>query len=172
MDRSSRRPSRDHEVHRAVIIEIGGDHASSGGRETKRRLRGHIRERAVPIVAPENIVPRRVGRSRILRRRDVEIQVAVMVVVHKRHSHAAFFPANAHCSRHIFKLAVAFVMEKLHSIAQANCQIGLTVIIKIPSGTTHTAAHNLKSSFFCLVLKPAISEIVQQSAGSLHHTAH
>src|SRR6267378_905289 len=59
IDGCSRLPPRDDEVNRAVIVEIGGDNASSRGRKTERGFRGHIRERAIAIAAPKNIVRRR-----------------------------------------------------------------------------------------------------------------
>ena len=58
-------------------------------------------------------------------------------------------------------------MEKLHSIAQANCQIGLTVIVEVSSRTTQTTTDHAKSGFPGPVLKSAIAEIAQQAAGAV-----
>src|SRR5207245_9092163 len=75
--------------------------------------------------------------------------------------------ADTHRLCHVLKLAVSFVMEKLHSIAQANCQIGLTVIVEVSGRTTQTTTDHAKYGFPGPVLKSAIAEIAQQAAGAV-----
>ena len=56
IDGSSCLPARNDEVHGAIIIEVRGNNPRAGGRKIERRSRRHVCERAVPIVAPKNIV--------------------------------------------------------------------------------------------------------------------
>ncbi len=140
VDGSSLRSSRDHEVHRAVIIKISGDHARARGCNAQRRFHGHICKCAIPIVAPKNIVRRPARRSRIGRHGDVQIQVAIVVVVHERQAHAAFVPPDSNLLRHINKFPISTVAQQPHAVAQTNRQIGVAVIIEIARRATEAAA--------------------------------
>ena len=63
IDRSSCLPARDDEVNCPVVVKISADNPSARGCKTERRLRGHVRECAIAVVAPKNIVRRRARRS-------------------------------------------------------------------------------------------------------------
>ena len=172
IDRSSHLPARDDEVNCPVVVKIRADNSSARGRNSKRRFRGHIRECAIAIVAPENIVRRRARRSRFRRRCDVQIEVAIMVVIHKRQAHAAFFSADSHRLGHVLELAFTFVMEKLHPIAQANCQIGLAVIVEIAGRTSEAAPSEMDTCFLGHIVESSIAHAAQQPARAVRRTAY
>ena len=67
----ARRPARNNKINRAVIVEVRRHHTRARRRHPQRGLSRDIRERAIPIVAPQQIVRRHARRARIRPHRDV-----------------------------------------------------------------------------------------------------
>ena len=95
-----------------------------------------------------------------------------MVVIHKRQAHAAFFSADSHRLGHVLELAFTFVMEKLHPIAQANCQIGLAVIVEIAGRTSEAAPSEMDTCFLGHIVESSIAHAAQQPARAVRRTAY
>ncbi len=63
-------------------------------------------------------------------------------------------------------------MEKLHPIAQANCQIGLAVIVEIPRRTSEAAPSEMDACFLGHIVESYIAHAAQQPARAFRRTAY
>jgi len=65
---------------------------------------------------------------------DVEIEIAVVVVVDEGCAHAAFFATNAGFFGDVFEFSVAIVVKEADTVGEADGEIGVAVIVEIPRG--------------------------------------
>ena len=152
--RRSHVPGRTHKIDCAVIVGVRAYCGKAWPVPLQRQFGGHVGESTVTIVSEHDVracnfrIPRAHRRlTRIENRiraitRDVEVDIAVMVVIHKGH-------ANVHQTRthpeirtpessrltHIFKLSIFLVMQQQHAISQRDRQIDATVVVVVPCRT-------------------------------------
>src|SRR6266849_2157143 len=166
VDGSAVAAAGENEIDGAVVVEVGRDEASPGGVNAEAGFRRDSRERAVTVVAPEDVV-RLCSLRRIVRRHgDVEIEVAVVVVIDEREANAAFFAANSHFLCYVFKLAVTGVAEETNSIGETDGEIGVAVVIEITGGAAEAAPRDFETGCLRDVVEMAVAEIVEQAAGA------
>src|SRR5690348_6628637 len=162
----------NHEVDGAVVVEIGCHNSHAGAIKAQRRFCAHIRESAVAVVPPEHVVSLRVGRSR---RRglhgDIEIEIAVVVIIHEGEANAAWFAPDADLVRHISKFSSAFVVIQTNAIGKTDRQVSMAVIVEIARCASQTTASQFKSRFSAYVGEFSVAKIVKQAAGSFVRTA-
>ena len=119
------------EIDGAIVVEIAGGEASAGGVEVESGFGGDVGEGAVAVVAPENIVR---GLLRGARggglHGDVEVEVAVVIVVDEGEADAAGLAANADGFGDVGELAV-FVVEKMDAVGEADGEIGVAVVVVV-----------------------------------------
>src|ERR1700722_18012 len=152
----------------AVVVEIGGDQAGAGGVEAQTGFGRDICERAVAIIAPEKIVRRRFGcGSRCRLHGDVQIEIAVVVVVDKSDADAAFFAANADFFGDVFKFSVAVVVKKTNAVRETNGKICVAVVIEITRGAAEATAGEFEAGFPGDVGEFSVAEIVEEAAGAV-----
>ena len=119
-------PSGDNEINGAVVVEVAGHNACARGGDAERRFRGNIREGAVGVVAPQDVV--RVSARSV---HDIQIEVAVVVVIHERQANASLFAANSCGLRDVGEFPVALVVQQTDAIGEAHGQVGLAVVVEI-----------------------------------------
>ena len=130
----------ENEIDGAIVVEIRSDDASARSVNAETRFGGDIRESAIAIVAPENVV----GfcfRGRATRRHgDVEIEITIVIVVDEGYAHAARLAPDSYCLRDLFKLSIALVAQQMHAIVETNGEIGMAVVVEVAGGATQTLA--------------------------------
>src|SRR5258706_306831 len=140
VDRCALAAAGKNKIDGAIIVEIGSDEARAGGVDAKSRFSRNICERAVAVVAPENVVPLISGRGVAWLGSDVKVEVTVVIVIDEGDADAAWLTANAHGLRDVFKLAIAFLVQQVHTIAEANGEVRMAIVIKITRGAAEAAA--------------------------------
>src|SRR5260221_7761143 len=95
VDRCALAAAGKNKIDGAIVVEIGSDEAGAGGVDAQSRFSGNVGERAVAVVAPENVVRLISGRGVTWLRRDVKIEVAVVIVVNESDANAAGLAASA-----------------------------------------------------------------------------
>ena len=157
----------------AIVVEVGGNHARATG-DPQCSFRGHVGKGAVAIISPQNVMRGR--RSAAICRRsagsDIQIQIAVVVVVHESYSHTEFFLDNSHLVGEVRKFTVARVPQQPHTVLQANCKIRVPIIIEIAGRASHAAPAQIQSRLLSYVREAPVTQIVQQSRGSFGIGAH
>jgi len=63
-----------------------------------------------------------------------------VIIVDEGNAHAAGFAANAHGLRDVREPAVAFVVQEAHTVAEADGEVGVAIIVEITRGATEAAA--------------------------------
>src|SRR5437660_887533 len=106
------------------------------------------------------------------RHRDVQIEVAVVVIIYERDAHTSFFPADSHFFRYIFKLSLTLVAQQLHAVAQAYRKIGLPVIVKIARSAAESAARKTNARRLRYILKSPVAQVAQQMARPIRRAVH
>src|SRR5580658_6447640 len=95
---------------------------------------------------------------------DVEIEIAVVIIVHPRQADAARFAANADFFSDVFEFSTAIVMENPDSIREADGEIGVAVVVKI-SGSAPEASHvEVEARFLGDVGEFTAAEIAKEAA--------
>src|SRR5260370_14872411 len=140
VDRCALAAACKNEIDGAIVVKVRGDEAGASCIDAESGFGGNIGEGAVAIVAPENIMRLGAGRGIARRHGDVEVQIAVVVVVDEGDADAAWLAANAHGLRDVRELAVAFVAQQVHAFAEANGEVGVAVIVEITCGAAEAAA--------------------------------
>src|ERR1700730_5859142 len=77
----------ENKINSAIIVEVGGDEACASGGNAKCGVDGNVRESIVAVVAPQSIV----WETSVHGGSDIQIEIAVVVVVHEGDGDAAFF---------------------------------------------------------------------------------
>lgn len=92
---------------------------------------------------------------------DVEIEIAVVVVIDKSDADAAFLAANAHFFSYVFELSCAIVVKKADAIGETDGEIRVTIVIEIPCGAAEAAAVNFEAGLLGDVGEFPLAEIVE-----------
>lgn len=98
---------------------------------------------------------------------DVEIKIAVVVVIDKSDADAAFFPANANLFGDVFKSSGPIVVEEMDSVGKTDSQIGVAVVIEIAGGAAEAAAGDFEAGFLRDVRKFSVPEVAEQVARAI-----
>ena len=150
-------PAGDDQIDRAVIIQIAFERGDGCGAAGEPRLLGVIAKRAATEIAPKNIAGRRgiVGKGERLRRivereiieaRDVDVEVAIVVVVDEGDAESKTDGAHAGCVGDIFEGAVAFIVKERDAVAGADDEIGMAVVVVVADGAAGAFAEELRAS--------------------------
>ncbi len=87
-----------------------------------------------------------------------------MIVIDEREADAAFFAADSHFLRHVFKFALAVIAKEADTIAEADGEIGVAVVIEITGGAAEATPRDFETGCLRDVLEAPTSEIVEQAA--------
>ena len=157
------RASRKNEIDSAIIVEICGDQTCSGSVEAETAFGGYVCESAIAVVAPQEIVRRRfTGSSRSRLHGDVEIQIAVVVVVDEGETDTAGFAPYADLFCNVGEFSVAGIVEEADPISETDGEIGVAVVIKITGGAAEACCCALEARGFRDIGELAIAEIVEE----------
>src|SRR5712664_912115 len=140
VDRCALAAARKNEIDGAIVVEVGSDEAGAGGVKAQSGFGGNVGEGAVAIVAPKNVVRLGAGRRIARRHGDVQVQIAVVIIVDEGDANAAGLATNAYGLRDVREIAIAFVAQQVHAIAEANGEVGVAVIVEITCGAAEAAA--------------------------------
>ena len=141
----------DNKIDGAVIVQIAPDCGDARTAAGKPCFPGPIRERAVAVVAPEDVARRRgiLGEGKWLRwildgeihkSRDVEIEIAVVVVINESHAENEPIGVDARFVGHVLEGAIALVVKELDAAIEADSEVGLAVVVVIAHGAAHALA--------------------------------
>ncbi len=159
--------ARDDEIDSAIVVEIGGGKARAGGVEIESGFGGDVGEGAVAVVAPENVVR---GFLRGARgggpHRDVEIEVAVVVVVDESQADAAGLAANADGFGNVGEFSV-LVVEEMNAVGKADGEVGVAVVVVIAGDAALACAGEFDSGGLRDVGKFSVAEIAEEAAGAV-----
>ena len=95
-----------------------------------------------------------------------------MVVVDKRDADASFFALDADAFRNVLKFSVALIAQEVHAVLETDAKVRVTVVIEIAGGASETRATESETAALRHVLKPALSDVVQQPARTVGGRAH
>src|SRR5580692_8544293 len=156
------------EVNSAVVVEIRGDESSACGIEAKTAFGGYVGERAVAIVAPKNIV-RRVSAGWIdsggtRRVDDIQVEVAVVIVVHPRQADATRLAAEADFFGDVLEFSLAGIAKEPNAVEEADGEIGMAVVVEIAGRATEAGRGALEPRSFRDIRELSVSEIVEEVA--------
>ena len=118
----------DRNVHRAVIIEVRQDRRLRLPVPAQTRRFRPFGKRLVPIIPPQNI--RRTGLFQ-WRASQKQIQIAIVVIIHKRNSCRPILCLQASFCSHILELALAQIAKQQHLVAQRDGEIVQSIAIEI-----------------------------------------
>ena len=166
-------PSGDDQIDRAVIIQIAFKSGDRCGAASERRLLRVIAESAATEIAPKDISGRRgtIGKGERLRRmiereiveaRDVDVEVAIVIVVDEGDAEREADGAHAGRVGDIFEGAVAFIVEERDAVARADDEIGMAVVVVIADGAAGAFAVDLQLRGFRDVDEFAVADIVEK----------
>jgi len=94
--------------------------------------------------------------------RDVEIEIAVVVVVDKSEADATFFPANADFFCDVVEFSIGEIVEETDAVREADGEIGVTVIIEIACGAAVTCRGALEACSLRNVGEFSVTQIVEE----------
>ena len=126
----------------------------------RRGVGGDVGESAVAIVAPESVA-RGCGVWGVS---DVEIEIAVVVVVDERCADATFFAADADFFGDVYKLSVGLVVEEMDSVGEADGEIGAAVVVKVARGAAEAAARKFDTGLLGDILEAPVADVVKKMA--------
>src|SRR5215831_17771362 len=162
VNRSASGATSENKIDCAVIVEVGGDDAGPGRVDAKAGLLGNIGEGGIAVVAPQCVFA---SFNRGFRcRAEVQIEVAVMVVINKGGSDAALFASNSYFFGYVDKFAAAVIVEKANASGFAHGQIGPPIVVEIARGAPKARGNSRQAGFFGSVRELAVSQIAQQVA--------
>src|SRR5262252_8756701 len=143
VNRGTRGATSKNKIDGAVIVEVCGDNAGPRRVDAKAGFLGNIGEGRIAVVAPQFVLG---FFSRGFRRHaEVQIEVAVMVVINKGGGDAALFASNSDFFGYVDKLAAA-------------------VVVEIAGGAPKARGNSRQAGFFGSVRELAVSQIAQQVA--------
>src|SRR5215469_15138400 len=164
-------PSRDDEIDRAVIVDIASDGGNGCCWASQGGLFCPFGERVVAIVAPQNVSGRRgilrkckwlrgMRQWEIVKARDVQVEVAVVVVVDECHAEDQALGLNPNLIGYVLESAVTFVVKKVDVTIDSHREIGMAIVIVVADGATGAFAIEFKLRGLRDVLKFSVSKIV------------
>src|SRR6516165_10302561 len=162
VNRSTSGATSENKIDGAVIVEVRGDDAGPGRVDAKAGFLGNIGEGGIAVVAPQCVFA---SFSRGFRRHaEVQIEVAVMVVINKGGGDAALFASNSDFFGYVDKFAAAVIVKKANASGFAHGQIGPSIVVEIAGGAPKAGANSRQAGFFSSVRELAVSQIAQQVA--------
>src|SRR5262249_48963225 len=93
---------------------------------------------------------------------DVEVQIAVVIVIDEGGGDAFLRRLNAHGLRDVGKFAAAVVVEKMDAIVHAHGEIGFAVVVVVAGSAAPSAAAQFDPGGVGEVGKLAVTGVVQQ----------
>ena len=171
-------PAGDDQIDGAIVIQIAFESGDGCGAAGEPRLLGVIAERAATEIAPKNIAGRRgVVRERerlrrnsereIIEARDVDVEVAIVVVIDEGDAEREADRAHAGRIGDIFKCAVAFVVKQRDAVAGADDEIGMAVVVVVADGAAGAFAEKFELCGFCDVDEAAVAGVVEERGCAL-----
>src|SRR5580704_3816735 len=165
-DRCAVVAARYNEVDGAVIVKIRGHDAAAGGENAQRCFRADVCERAVAVVPPKNIArpvaSRWIDSEEARSVDDVQIEVAVVIVVDPGEATASGFAANANFFGDVFELSVAGVVKEPNAVGEADGEIGVAIVVEITGGATEAGRGALDARQFRDIGELAVADIVEE----------
>src|SRR5208283_3738249 len=154
------RPTGNDKINGAIVVEVRHGHARARGIQAHGGFLRNVRKGGIPVVAPEAVRARFAAGSHS----QVEIEVAIVVVIHKSGGNTTLFAANPGFFGYVLKLAVAIVMKQAHTTRFADGQIGVVIAIEIARGAAESRADAAQTGLLRHILKFAVAEIVEEAA--------
>ena len=93
---------------------------------------------------------------------DVQVEVAVVVVIYKGYSAAAFFDTDTDGFGYLREPSGAVVVEQMDAAAQANGKIGFAVVVVVTRGATESAAGYCQARAGRFVFELSVTRIMQK----------
>ena len=128
-------------INGAVVVEVGDSDAGPGRIHAKAGFFGNVGEGRIAVIAPQFVFGLLVGGG-FRCHGEIQIEVAVMVVVNKGGSDAAFFSANSNSFGYLDKFTAAFIVEQANARGLAHGQIGPAVVVEIACGAAKARANS------------------------------
>ena len=151
----------------AIVVEIGGDQACGGGGEPRPLAGGDVGEGAVAVVAPQRLWAA-VSRGRAaVGARDVEIEIAVVVVVDEGGANATGFAADADFFGDVFKFSVAVIVKEVDAGEAQTARSVRPSLSKSPAAQPKPLPESLRGRLLGDVFKFSVAEIVEEMAGAV-----
>src|SRR5215471_3474055 len=134
------RSASKNDVNRTVVVEVGSNCSAVCSVKPERGFFRDVSEGAVAVVAPKGITRRSAGL-----RGDVEIEIAVVIVIDKRQRGATGVGSDANRFGFVGEFAATVVVKQMHAVIHADSEIGLAIVVVVSGGTADPDTPNLDS---------------------------
>ncbi len=151
------------QIDGSVVVVIRADRIAGRSATSQPSLVGHVGKSPVAIVPPKLIPPGSwwiAGEFPWVLSADVQIQIAVMVVVNESDASTRAVALDYRSRGHVFECTVLFVMQQNQSPTRTDCQVNCTVVVIVACRAANAMCGGVESCFSRYVFKMLIAQIV------------